>query len=63
MALGGGGGGEETGGFVGGVGGPGVGAGEEEDFFPVFEGGDDFEGFGELAGFVAGEEEADSGRG
>lgn len=61
LALGGLGGGEETGGFVAGVWRPGVGTGEEEDFFPVLEGGDDFEGFGELAGFVAGEEEADPG--
>lgn len=47
-------GGEDAGGGVHGLGGPQVGTGEVEDFFPVVEGGDDFEGFGEFAGGVMG---------
>ncbi len=52
---------EDFGGFVAGVGCPFVGAGYGEDVFPVRDGGKDFEGFGQLARFVSGEEEADSG--
>jgi hypothetical protein len=51
---------EDFGRFVAGVGGPFVGAGYAEDVFPVRDGGEDLEGFGELAGFVAGEEKSNS---
>ncbi len=51
---------EDFGGFVAGVWGPGFGAGDGEEEVPLRERGDDFEGFGEFAGFVAGEEETDS---
>lgn len=51
---------EDLSSFVAGIGGPFVGAGKCENVFPVGDGREYFEGFGELAGFVAGEEEADS---
>jgi hypothetical protein len=55
LGDGGGAGDKDFGGFVAGVWGPFVWAGYSEDVFPMGDGGQDFEGFGELAGFVAGE--------
>jgi len=58
---GGGAGDEDFGGFVAGIRSPFVWTGYGEDIFPMGDGGKDFEGFGELAGLVAGEQKADSG--
>lgn len=44
---------EDLCGFVAGVGGPGVRAGEGEEVSILGEGGEDFEGFGKFARFVA----------
>lgn len=51
---------EDAGGGVDSVGGPVFGLGDFEEGLPLGEGWEYFEGFGERAGFVAGEEEADS---
>lgn len=51
---------EDLGGFVASVWGPRFGAGYREEEVPLGQGWNDFEGFGEFAGLVAGEEEANS---
>lgn len=50
---------EDLGGLVAGIWRPLVGAGELNDLFPVRDGWEDLEGFGQLARFVAREKEAD----